>query len=391
MVKHNWYWEVNNMKKLFLVIVGAIISLSLFSQNSVEKLDDAGRIILSPFISSDSSIPASSRNLIINKLNQIVSNNGIGGQSLDGRFILTANVEPINLEVTPTAPPMKAYTLAITLYVGDGIEGTLFSSASITTKGVGDTDSKAYNAALKNFKPNDPAWQKMIEDGKQSIIAYYNSHCDLVINEARTLAKTNNYEEAIAKLMSVPQVCKDAYDKAMAEVPVIYSAYLNYKADDIIKNARNIWDANQSDESAEKVANLLSQIDPSVDRKDEIDALWSSISSVRFTKAKAIWASGQDARAAKQTIDILAKISPTSSCYKDALALISEVEKRVKELDQREWESIQKEREHNWQSEQDERERKYNLQESAINAAKEIGVAWGKNQKPTVYNIRNWW
>lgn len=67
------------MKKLFLVIVGAIISLSLFSQNSVEKLDDAGRIILSPFISSDSSIPASSRNLIINKLNQIVSNNGIGG------------------------------------------------------------------------------------------------------------------------------------------------------------------------------------------------------------------------------------------------------------------------------------------------------------------------
>ena len=79
MVKHNWYWEVNNMKKLFLVIVGAIISLSLFSQNSVEKLDDAGRIILSPFISSDSSIPASSRNLIINKLNQIVSNNGIGG------------------------------------------------------------------------------------------------------------------------------------------------------------------------------------------------------------------------------------------------------------------------------------------------------------------------
>ena len=71
--------EQLNMKKLFLVIVGAIISLSLFSQNSVEKLDDAGRIILSPFISSDSSIPASSRNLIINKLNQIVSNNGIGG------------------------------------------------------------------------------------------------------------------------------------------------------------------------------------------------------------------------------------------------------------------------------------------------------------------------
>lgn len=356
------------------------MSISLFAQNNVEKLDDVGRIILSPYISSDSSIPSSSRKLIINKLNQIVLSNGIGGQSLDSRFILTANVEPINLEITPTAPPMKAYTLVLSLYVGDGIDGTLFSSASTTIKGVGDTDTKAYNAALKNFKPSDPAWQKMLEEGKNSIIAYYNSNIDLVINEARTLAATNNYEEAIAKLLSVPQVCKEPYDKAMAEVPIIYSAYINYNADVIIQQARNLWDANQSDESAEKVANLLSQIDPSVDRRAEIDALWSSISSARFTKAKAIWAAGQDVIAAKQAIEILAKINSTSSCYKDALALIAKIEKRVKEIDQREWDSIQQER-----------DRKYNLQESAINAAKAIGVAWGKNQKPKVYNIRTWW
>lgn len=379
------------MKRLLLLIVGTIISISLFAQNNVDQLDDAGRIILSPFISGDSSIPPSSRNLINNKLNQIVLNNGIGGKSLDSRFIITANVEPINLEVTPTAPPMKAYTLALTLYVGDGIDGTLFSSASTTLKGVGETDDKAYNAALKNFKPSDPTWQQMIEKGKTSIIAYYNSNIDFIINKARTLASTNNYEEALAMLFSVPQVCKDSYEKSMTEVLAIYSAYINYNADVIIQKAWSIWSADQSDESADKVSELLSQINPSADKEDKIDALRSSISTARFTKAKAIWAAGQDTRAAKQAVEILSKINSESSCYKDALALIGEIETRVKQIDQREWDSIQQEREHQWNAEQREREQRYNLQKASINAAKEVGVAWGQNQKPVTYNIRTWW
>jgi len=115
------------MKKLILFLFLSL-SLSALSQNNLGKSDDGARIVLSTYIPDqiEGLTPIIQSNLA-NKLSQIASANGMGGAS-NSRFIITPNVSVLTKDITPTAPPMHAYTIEVTLYIGDGIDGTLFSS-----------------------------------------------------------------------------------------------------------------------------------------------------------------------------------------------------------------------------------------------------------------------
>ena len=86
---------------------------------------------------------------------------------------------------------MHSYTLAVTFYIGDGIDGLKYASYTSTVKGVGENTNKAYASALKNIKANDPNFSTFIQKGKTKIIEYYNSRCDFILKEANTLAAQN--------------------------------------------------------------------------------------------------------------------------------------------------------------------------------------------------------
>jgi len=200
------------MKSIFLSVL-LLIGVGTYAQNSAGKTDDMGRITLAAFVPQQiDKMPDAARSLLTNKLNEIVTKSGMGGSVGNQRFILTANINIMSKDITPTAPPMQAFTLDITLYIGDGIEGTKFSSITTTVKGVGDNETKAYIAALKTLKTSDPSYQTFIETGKTKIVEYYNSKCDFIIKESQALASQNKCDEAIYKLTSVPEVCKSCYD-----------------------------------------------------------------------------------------------------------------------------------------------------------------------------------
>lgn len=322
------------MKKITLTIVLTLFNFVLFSQNNLGKADDAGRISLAAVVSNqiEGLTPAAQSN-IQNKLNQIATKNGMGGSALNNRFIITANVVVLTKDITPTAPPMQAYTLEITLYIGDGIEGTLFSSTSITLKGVGQTETKAYNAALQNLKVNDPRFTSFVEEGKNKIIEYYNSQCDFILKEADMLVSQNEFDAAIAKLVSIPEVCKECYDKAMDKVSPIYQQQIDRQCKIDLAEAKNAWNANQDGYGADQASFYLGRIDPN------------------------------------------------SSCFKDALQFSESIAKRIKELDQREWNFKLKQQQDN-----------VDIQKATIKAARDIGVAYGQNQPQNIqYNYRGWW
>lgn len=322
------------MKNLSLIFGCLLLNFNLSAQNNQGKADDAARIALVSVIPNqvDGLTPSAQSNLQ-NKLNQIATKNGMGANSLENRFIITANVVVLTKDITPTAPPMQAYTLEVTLYIGDGIDGTLFSSTSVTLKGVGETETKAYMAALKNLKVDDVTYQSFIENGKNKIIQYYNSKCDFIIKEAEMLASKNEFEVAISKLITIPEVCKECYDKAMEAVFPIYQAQIDYQC------------------------------------------------KIELAKAKNLWNSNQNGNGAKHASLSLEKIDPNSICYNDALELSNVIAKRIKELDQREWDFKLK-------TQQD----SVDIKKASLQAVKEIGIAYAKNQpKNITYNYRGWW
>lgn len=366
------------MKKLIIIILALVPCININAQNTVGKADDMGRIALAAYVPQQiDKMPDAARSMLSNKLSQIVTQNGMGGSGLNQRFIITANITVLTKDLTPTAPPMTALTLEVTLYIGDGIEGTKFSSKSIEIKGVGTNETKAYIEAIKGIKPSDPSLKSFIEEGKTKIVEYYNSKCDFIIKEAQTLASQNKFEEAIFKLTGVPEVCKGCYDKCMDAIIVIYKAKMERECQTNIAKAQTFKAQEKFDEAAEALSTILPDLTCYAVAKALMIEINDHRCSVALGKAKGAWAS-KDIDA---TSNALKDIPADSKCYKDALTLTNEVRAWVKEKDKRDWNF-------KLQEQKDD----VDIKKANINAARDIGVAYGKGQPKTVtYNVRGWW
>ncbi|MBQ9463353.1 MAG: hypothetical protein IJU68_06820 [Bacteroidales bacterium] len=251
------------MKKIFASLVLATLCIAAFAQNNESKMDDRGRIALTPVIFENSYIPAAAANVVLNKLTQIATKNGLAADSYDPRFIITANIVEISHESTATAPVMQALVLSPTLYIGDAATGTLYATCTLNQiKGAGTNETKAYMQAVKMIKTDDPSVQRFIETGKTRIIEWYNTQIDFLISEANGLAGQDRYDEAIALLFTVPAVCKDAFDKAMRAAEQIFQQKIDVEGAALLNMATHVWNANQSWSGANEAATYLSRIHP---------------------------------------------------------------------------------------------------------------------------------
>lgn len=325
---------------MLLALPFLLSGLLLGAQNNRAKTDDLGRIVLNSYVPTGTGIPSSPQRMLKSKLDQAATRSGMGGSTVNPRFVLAANVNVISKDLTSSAPPMTALSLEVMIFVGDAKEGTKFSSTSFEVKGVGTNESKAYTAAIKQIKPTHAALQRCIMEGKAKIIEYYNSNCDFILKDAEALVAQKKYEKAILKLTSVPEVCKECYDKCLSAIEPMYQQSIDRTCDMALSDARNAWSSAQDVDAANKAAKHLSKIDPK------------------------------------------------AACYEDAKALSAEIAARVKELDQRDWDFAMKE----YDAEMD-------TQKAALEASKAIAVAYANNppaeeekdDEADMDKVEDWW
>jgi hypothetical protein len=318
------------MKRYYFVLgLILVLSISLAQAQTDGKMTDKGRLAIAAWVPQQiENMPDASRKNLENKLTQIITANGMSSNLMNSRFIMSANVTVQTKDITATAPPMQAYTLDVTLYIGDGFEGKSFASTTITVKGVGENETKAYNAALKSIKTSDPAYQTFIEKGKTKIIEYYNAQCDFIIKDAKSLAGMNKFDEAIWKLSSIPDACSDCWNKCMVVLPSIFQQKIDFECKTKLLEATNAWNANQSWDGAQSAGTILASIDPK------------------------------------------------SSCFAESKALSDKIAKRIKEVDKREWDFKY--------------DQEIGLERDMIKAYRDVGVAWGNGQPQNV-TYKSFW
>jgi hypothetical protein len=319
-----------HLKTIVALLAIMIGGMNAFAQNTAGKLEDMGRIALNAYVPDQvESMPEAARSMLLNKLNQITTQSGMGGSPLNPRFIITPKIVVMTKDLTATAPPMTALTLDVTLYIGDGLDGTKFASTSVSVKGVGINETKAYIEAIKGIKPTDPAIQAFVEKGKTKIIEYYNTRCDFIIKEAKVLESQLKYEEAILKLTSVPEVSADCYKKSMDAAMPLYQKQIDRQCKVKLTEANTAWNTNQNESGATAAGEILNTIDPN------------------------------------------------SACYGEAKALTATIGARIKEINNREWQYALKEQ---------------SMEGDRIKAVRDVGVAYGNGQPKTVnYNVRGWY
>ena len=318
------------MKKLNFLLVSItmlLISNNAFAQSKASD-SEMSRLMLTAWVPEQiEGMPSSANNMLTNKLKEVITKNGISASPFNSRFVISANITVSSKDILPGPPTMHSYTLDVTLYIGDGFEGTAFSSKTITVKGVGVNETKAYMAGIKMIKPAHPEVQAFIKEGKTKIIDYYNNNCDLIIKKAKNLEAQNQFEEAIFLLSSVPDACDECFEKSMKAVEPIYL------------------------------------------KKIERDC------KLKLQEAQTIWNAAQDIEAAEKAGAILSTIEPQTSCFTQVKALMSKIEARVKEIDAREWKYILKDQEQ---------------KSEMIQAVRDIGVAYGNGQPDTVIYKSLW-
>ncbi|MBE6336307.1 MAG: hypothetical protein E7066_06500 [Lentimicrobiaceae bacterium] len=196
------------MKNKNLLILSVILFLSI----SVAK---AQSIRVLPI--SSSQINETAASLLYNRLNQVVSLNGIGSTDNSNRFLMISSVSVLSIEATETVPINYVAEVEISIFIVDNSKKLLMSQEIITRKGVADSETKAVQEAIKSIKGRDPKLKKMITVAKDRILDYYNNECETVMQTINTYLEMEMYDEALNELNAIPQIDAnlDCYNNSM--------------------------------------------------------------------------------------------------------------------------------------------------------------------------------
>lgn len=312
-----------------------IMGICAYAQNTMQSApaakvpasDVQNKIQLGVYVPEDGqTIPLGSRQTLNTRIKNILARNGMAGTDNITQFFVTCDALVLEKNIVPGAPTKYQQKIELNLYVIDMLDKKCYGNVSIQSHAVANSEQKAYNNCFNQIPTSTEELKSFFAEASANIIRYYDSQADNIINTALTLARGKKYEEALWRLNMVPMACK-SYQKVLSTAIDIYNQYVDMK-------------------SFEELA-----------------------------KARAIWNAGQDAAAAAAAGVHIANVNPNAKCYPDAVALSNEIKARVKsDIDYyRKQDEIDREREH-----------VENMAE--IEAWRQVGVAYGNNQKSNSYH-----
>lgn len=231
-------------------------------------------------IPAENGMPAEAANYLQNRLMMLVTGHATGVEEYGtSQFYVTAKTFTESKDIVGSAPAMFSMNLVVTLYLADIIDGKLHSSMTFNARGVGESETKAYINAFRRMNINDPKVRAFVEDGRKRVIDYYTSQGGVIIRQAQMLASQREYERALFMLAAVPSSCGSVYADAQSAMADIYKKYVDYNGQKLLAQARSIWAAKQDREGAAEAGALLAEIDPDASCRASAEALGKEIQS----------------------------------------------------------------------------------------------------------------
>lgn len=313
------------MRTLSKLVLFCAVGLTAVAGVQAQSKETAKVPVAVYFPEQVESIPAAAQDVLLAKLTAAAAQNGMAATPDFAQFYMTCAASVVDRNVIPGAPTKYRQQVELTFYVVDAFAKKVFNSTTLSAHGVGDSEAKAYIACFKQVSPSNAVLKTFMQETNSRIIDYYEGQCDNIISIAQSLAKVYKYDEALFRLSLYPEACP-SYGRIVEVATDIYQKYIDDRANRCL------------------------------------------------AKARAIWNSGLNAEAAAEAGQYLAEILPEAACYKEAAALSEEIKARVgSDIDYvRELEARDNAQAHE-------------ARMAAITGWKEVGVAYGNNQKSNTY------
>ena len=264
------------IKHLFINLA---VALAFSATAMGQTANDIGLISLNPYIPESEGLGQKATAMLQSKLLQIATVNGMSGAGFDNRFIITAHIQKLRSSQTQTFPQKNAVEVSIGIYVGDGLDGTLYSSYTCEAKGIGDSEDQAIASAIRKVVPTQEALQSAIIKGKEQILNYYDKMSGSILQTAKATAAAGRYDDAVNMLFAIPMNNKD-FQTAQALIAQYGSTSLDNKNLEIVRQARSAWSANPTEDGASKASTILQKLDaPSAKVQAEAKNLQTEMAS----------------------------------------------------------------------------------------------------------------
>ena len=254
----------------------------------VSAADSTGKISYFPVLIGND-IPEASKKLIVSKMDQLLTQNGCGSMNRADRFIMLAKCNVLQKDVAPTTPPRINQKIEVTFILGDAVENKTYSSATIELTGIGINENKAWQTAINGIKPANSTFKQMFENAFQKIESFYSESCESIISNAKTLASTGKYDEAIANLMAVPDICHDCYEKAMNAASEIYQNKIDNDGASLLAKAKNAWATSSDENGADRAMTFLNEIPVNSSSFADAETLANTISNKLSSDKERKW------------------------------------------------------------------------------------------------------
>lgn len=271
------------MKNLFI-----FLGVWLFVQSVNAQTSDISNVSINVVVADDD-IPVSAAQNLETKMQRALTINGIGDNGYTERFVLTAKVDIISKDVVPSTPARVSQKMELTFIVGDVVENKVYESVSLSLSGIGTNETKAFIAAFQQFKPQNKDLQDMLSAAKEKIIDYYAGNCDAIVLNAKTLASIQNYDEAIFRLVSVPNVCNECYRRCQNEAANVYQQKVDDESTKLLYEAKTVWATQPNKSGAEKVADIIGNINPKYSHYDDVVRFRNTVTDKLSADEKRAW------------------------------------------------------------------------------------------------------
>lgn len=273
------------MKKVYFIIVGFLLASMLGAQT----LDDVGRMAINVQRPVNKTIPAEAVDQLEDKMHQIITTAGISDNSISRRFALTATVSVLKKDIIKGSPARVSQTLDITFYVKDVIDNKEYGHATLSSVGVGLNENKAFIMAFSSLKPGNPKLQKMIDDSKELIVAYYRTNIDKIIADAYVLVQQGQFDKALYQIAQVPDVCTDCTQKCRRATIDIYQKKIDSAGEKLLQSAKAAWTAEPNANGAIKASRYLAKIDLLAACQPQADALMGEMKAKVLDDERKAW------------------------------------------------------------------------------------------------------
>lgn len=260
------------------------------------------------------------------RLTQLASAEGFVSAPGMTQFAITAKFNKIYQETLAGPPVQTAVRTYLTLYAVDSADKSIYASESFELRGTGTSESRAYINALRQLSPNNKKITGFFASARKKILDYYDNSYPQILAKAKKFAERHDYEAALWYASKIPE-CSKGYGEASQLQLEYFKKYIDARGLDL------------------------------------------------YTRANAFWSTSPDAEGAQQAYALLAEIDPDAACYGQALKLMQEMKTELKS------------------DKEFEMRTKYadalDIDRRRLDAAREVGVAYGKGQQPSTTYI-NW-